>query len=134
MEMILTHNNFDMIAQAHYTNPSCVDRSEFIEDLNRFKYIRRLLRRHRDKKELKLRLVLNHIIVLYNVFQPADICTKMILFKLPEYLPQVKPFLVLLNFWKEGRIVGVNGVKYGSDIPLDQNIVAALRLEFGNGK
>lgn len=134
MEMILTANNFDTFARAHYTNPSCVDSSEFLEDLHRFKYVRKLFRRYKDSKELKLRLILNHIIVLYNVFQPADICTKMILFKLDDYRPQVKPFLVMLNYWQEGRINGVNGVRYGSDIPLDMDIVAALRAEFSNGK
>lgn len=134
MDIMITDTNFDIVARNAYTNPGCVDHSEYVEDYNRFKYLRRLLRRYKDKDELKLKLILNHVIILYNVFQPSETCTRLILHKLHEFRPEIKPFIVLLNFWKEGRIVGVDGVNYGSDIPLNQHVVAALRAEFPRGK
>lgn len=132
-ELIITAGNFEHVARAAYHNPSCVDISELSEDLSRFRYLRRLFKRYADKKELKHRLILNHIIILYNVIQPAPLCTRLLLFRLNEYMSQVKPFLVLLNYWSEGKVNGVPNINYGSDIPLDQEIVKVLRAEF-NGK
>ena len=120
--------NFLLFAAKNYDNPSCFDTLEFYEDLNRFKYIKRLFSRYEETKDLKERLILNHIIVLYNVFGvPAT--TKMLFFKLEKYYSYLIPFLVFLNYCPdkvpgiglEGKTINV------SDIPLDTSIVEALR-------
>lgn len=67
----LTQDNWVMFAIKHYDNPTSVTYSDFEEDLNRIKYIKRLLRRHDTTGELKSHLILNHIIVMYNVFDDA---------------------------------------------------------------
>ena len=68
MNFELTEENFTMFAVKNYDNPSCNGMDEFLDDLKRFKYIKRLLRKHNVGKELKERLILNHIIVLGNLF------------------------------------------------------------------
>ena len=68
MGEILTDDNYVMYAMKHYTNPHCRGVDEFQEDLNRIKYLKRLIRRYISSGELKDRLILNHIIVFYNVF------------------------------------------------------------------
>lgn len=105
---------------------------EFIEDVSRIKYTKKLLAKYKNKNDLKLRLILNHLTVLYNVFSPPQECTKLLILRLNEYLPQIKPFLIVLNYWDEGRIENIDGIAdfYGSDVPLDWNIVTALRTEF----
>jgi hypothetical protein len=115
----------------HYTSP-IVTIDDFSEDVSRFKYIRKLLANYKNKKELKLRLILNHLIVLYNVFTPAPACTKMICYKLYDHLPQLKPFLIVLSYWSDEKIEGIEGMDnfYGSDVALDWEVVQALRNEF----
>ena len=76
----LTHENWVMFAIKHYDNPTSVTYSDFEEDLNRIKYIKRLLRRYDTTGELKTHLILNHIIVMYNVFD--DAATPLLFFKI----------------------------------------------------
>ena len=64
----LTADNINMFAMKHYDNPTCIDEKEFLDDMKRFKYLKRLFRKFDTTKELKIRLILNHIIVLNNVF------------------------------------------------------------------
>ena len=101
----LTEDNFMMYAIKNYDNPSCIGMDEFLDDLKRFKYIKRLLRKHNVGKELKERLILNHIIVLGNLFG-IEATTKMLFFKLEEkFWPQVKTFLVFFKpFYRYFRI------------------------------
>ncbi len=87
--MQLNDNNFSLFAAKYYNNPNCTDILEFHDDLNRIKYVKRLLKGYSESGELKERLVLNHLITLYNVFDPQA-CTKMLVFKLPEHLPVLK--------------------------------------------
>ena len=79
----ITPDNVLMYAIRHYDNPHCEGEKEFEDDLKRFKYIKRLLRKYHDTEILKERLLLNHIIVLHNVFG-ADACATLLLFKIQK--------------------------------------------------
>jgi len=124
----LDETNFLLYAAKHYDNPSCFDTVEFYEDLSRFKYLKRLFSRYLETGELKERLILNHIIVLYNLFGvPAT--TRMLFLKLKDYYPLLKPFLVFLNYCPE-RVenIGIEGKTIiTSNIPMDTKIVNLLR-------
>ena len=100
----ITPNNVLMYAIKNYNNPHCEGEKEFEDDLKRFKYIKRLLRKYYDTKVLKERLLLNHIIVLNNVFGP-DACAPLLLYKIqPEYWPTLKSFLLYLNIIREDEL------------------------------
>ena len=100
----ITPNNVLMYAIKNYDNPHCEGEKEFEDDLKRFKYIKRLLRKYYDTEVLKERLLLNHIIVLNNVFGP-DACATLLLYKIqPEYWPALKSFLLYLNILKEEEL------------------------------
>ncbi len=86
-----------MYAMKMYSNPQCENMEEFHEDLNRIKYIKRLLGRYESKGLLRERLVLNHLIILYNVFG-AEGCSRILFFKIgKEFHPHLKSFLLYLN-------------------------------------
>jgi len=124
---VLDASNIMLYAAKHYENASCMDIEEFNDDLNRVKYIKRLFRKYRDGGELKERLILNHLIILYNVISPPA-CTRILCFELYEYLKYLKPFLVLLNFWPDViKGIGKHGNIFGSDIVMDATIVNILR-------
>ena len=123
----IDESNFMLYAAKHYDNPQCFDTLEFHEDLSRFKYIKRLFNRYEETGELKERLILNHLIILYNVFGPVT--TKMLFFKLNGHLHLLKPFILLLGFLPD-KVTGVgveNKTIFSSDIPMDENIVKILR-------
>jgi hypothetical protein len=92
----LDNSNSLLYAAKHYDNPSCMDIVEFYDDLKRFKYIKRLLNKYRDSGNLKIRLVLNHIILLYNLFG-QDAATRLLFLKLDGYYSELLPFLLYLN-------------------------------------
>lgn len=121
-------SNFMLFAAKFYDNPGA-DSIEFEEDLARIKYIKRLFSKYRDGKELRERLILNHIIVLYNVFE-HQACTRMLSFRLYEYIDYLKPFLIYLGYWpdKIGPIGIDNNVILDSDINMDTAIVDKLRI------
>lgn len=123
----LDDSNFVLYAAKHYDNPQCYDVEEFHDDLKRFKYLKRLLGKYEDTGELRENLILNHIIVLYNVF--GDAATRMLFFKLVGYYSYLKPFLVLLDRMPD-VLMGIGfstSVIKGNDIAMDQNIVQKLR-------
>jgi len=92
----LTQDNWVMFAIKHYDNPTSVTYSDFEEDLNRIKYIKRLLRRYDTTGELKSHLILNHIIVMYNVFD--DAATPLLFYKIEAtYWSILKAFMLFLN-------------------------------------
>jgi len=92
----LTKENWMMFAIKHYDNPTSVTYEDFEEDINRFKYIKRLLRRYETTGELKTHLILNHIILMYNVF--GDAATPLLFFKIEAISwPVLKAFLLFLN-------------------------------------
>lgn len=123
----LDETNFLLYAAKHYDNPQCFDTMEFYEDLARFKYIKRLLNRYEESGDLKERLIINHLIILYNVFGIA--ATKMLFFKLDGYYNMLKPFMVLLGHMPEViHGIGIeNKTIRSSDIAMDENIVRILR-------
>ena len=92
----LNEDNSMMFAIKHYDNPQAVTQEDFYEDLKKFKYIKRLLKRYQKSGELKTHLLLNHFICLYNVFD--DAATPLLFFKIDEELWSVlKTFLVFLG-------------------------------------
>ena len=92
----LTPDNWLFFAIQNYNNPSSVTYSDFEEDLKRFKYIKRLLKRYETTGELKTHLILNHVIVLYNVFD--DAATPLLFYKTEAtYWSQIKAFMLFLN-------------------------------------
>lgn len=122
----LTEANALIYAAKHYDNPHFFDTIEFYEDLSRFKYLKKLFSRYEDSGEINERLVLNHLIVIYNVFG-VEAATKLLFLKMDNYGSYLKPFLLLLNFLPE-VISGVGGINITtSDIIMDQNIVDKLR-------
>ncbi len=92
----LNEDNFLLFAIKNYKNPQAVAKEDFDKDLNHFKYIKRLLKRYKKTGELKTHLLINHFIVLYNIFGEAT--TPMLFFKLErEMWSQVKTFIMFLN-------------------------------------
>ena len=103
----ITPDNVLMYAIRNYTNPHCEGEKEFEDDLKRFKYIKRLLRKYYDTCVLKERLLLNHIIVLNNVFG-ADACATLLLYKIQEdYWPVLKSFLLFLNILRDDELTHI---------------------------
>ena len=127
MDFELTEENFVTFALQHYDNPGCSGMDEFLDDLKKFKYIKRLLRKHGIGKELRERLILNHIIVLGNLFG-VEATTKMLFFKIEDrFWPQLKSFLVFLNYMPLKIIVSPNIEILEKDIPLDEEIFKILK-------
>jgi len=107
----LTPENINMFAIKHYDNPQCEGESEFHDDMKRFKYIKRLLRKYQDSGELKERLILNHLIVVFNVFG-AEAGSTLLLFKLePEFWSILKTFMVFLNMLPDGELEEIDEVE-----------------------
>jgi hypothetical protein len=123
----LCDDNFMIYAMKAYNSPNCI-MSEFEEDLKRIKYIKRLIKRYKiwGEEELKERLILNHIIVLSNVFG-VESSVKMLFYKLDQDDYEIlKTFLLFLNFMPKS-IMGVNGKNiYSGDISV--NLFVAKRL------
>ena len=116
--MELTNDNFELYASKHYQHKKWVTTEEFKGDLARFKYINRLIKRYYRDDDLKERLILNHIIVLGNVFGP-ETTSKLLMSNTEFALKSVsKTFLVYLNYIPEDSYI---------EIPLDSTIINVLR-------
>ena len=103
----LTPENITMFAMKHYDNPSCVDEQEFLDDMKRFKYLKRLFRKYDTSRDLKMRLIINHIIILANVFG-VDAATSLLFFKIEqEHWPILKTFLIFLHYMPENDLVDI---------------------------
>ena len=123
MDNNLTEDKFLVQAMHHYDNPQCTSLTEFEEDLKRFLYLKKLLFRYKDNNDLRERLILNHIIVLYNVF--GDVATKMLFDKIDkDCWSTLVTFLVYLNRMPD--TVPEYGINL-SDIKLDETIIEVLR-------
>jgi len=124
----IDNSNFILFAAHYYDNPQCMDEAEFFDDLKRFKYLKRLFNKYQETGEIKERLVLNHLMILYNLFGSVG-TTKMVFFKLRDYLDILKPFLVLLSELPDQVPgIGIRGeIIHTSDISEDQHIVDVLR-------
>jgi len=113
----LTDDNFVIFAMKYYDNPSCKGLDEFKDDLKRFSYVKRLLKKHHAGDGLKERLIINHLIILYNLFgiKPT---TKMLYFKIEDkYKSKLKSFLIFLNVMPFDNM----------EIIPDQNVLDSLR-------
>ena len=103
----ITSDNVIMFAIKHYDNPQCEGEREFYDDMKRFKYIKRLLRKYKDTSILKERLLLNHIIILNNLFGP-EACVTLLLFKIQkEYWETLKSFLLFLNIIRDDELQNI---------------------------
>jgi hypothetical protein len=120
--------NFLLYAAKHYDNPQCYDTVEFYDDLKRFKYIKRLLNRYIEEGDLKERLILNHIIILNNVFGPQA-TIKMLFLKCKGMEQYLKTFLIFLNLLPEKvENIGVENKTINTiEIPIDEKILEELR-------
>jgi len=131
MDEKIDESNVLLYAARFYENPNSYDTVEFYDDLKRLSYIKRLFNKYRESSNIKERLVINHIIVLYNVF--GTFATKMLFLKLKDYLDILVPFLVYLG--KCPNVVENIGIDnktiFVSDINMDKGIVNLLRSKYG---
>lgn len=96
IEQPITDSNFLLIAMHHYDNSQCTNLAEFEEDLKRFAYLKKLFARYKENKDLKERLIVNHIIVLFNLFGPVTV--ELLFFKIDkEFWNILTTFLVYLD-------------------------------------
>ena len=120
---MLTEDNFLTYAMHHYDNSQCYSLEEFNDDLKRFLYLKKLFNRYKNEGDLKENLILNHLIVIYNIF--GEHATNMLYFKIEkEYWEILTTFLVFLNRMPEE--VKQYGIKL-SEVELDEYIVQTLR-------
>ena len=124
----LSNDNVMMYAVKAYDRPDCI-MSEFKEDMKRFNYLKRLFRRYRKVGELREQLVLNHLVVIYNVFGP-EVATRLLFFKMSkEDYTILKTYLIFLSCMPE-KIYGIKGQDIlSSDIPIDMTIAKTLRTK-----
>jgi hypothetical protein len=122
----LTEDNFIIYAMKSYDRPNCI-MSEFEEDIKRIKYVKRLIKRYKTTGDLKERLILNHIIILSNVFGTYP-SVRLLFFKMDkEDYEILKTFLLFLNFMPK-TINGINGKNiHSSDISIDVFVGKRLR-------
>ena len=105
----ITKKNWLFFAIKNYNVPNLDSEQEFYEDVKRFKYLKRLFRKYKATGELKTRLILNHIIVLNNVFGP-EACSTLLLFKLEQELwPIIKPFMEYLSLIPNEELKDIKG-------------------------
>ena len=113
----LNESNYILFAIKHYENPSCMTREDFDEDMKRFKYLKRLLKRYVRGGSLRTHLIINHLIILYNVF--GDAATPLLFYKLErEYWALLKTILLYLNKYPLGMMCA---------LPIDTEIQEELR-------
>ena len=114
---ILTPETIDMFAKRHYDNKGA-GQEEFDDDMNRFKYLKRLFRKYDTSKEFKSRLIINHIIILANVFG-IEAATTLLFFKVDkQHWSILKTVLIFLNYMPEQELI---------DIELDQKVMEELK-------
>jgi len=116
----VNEDNLIIFAARHYYNPKCIDVEEFYEDLNRVKYVKRLVNRYtgNEDKKLSVRLILNHIVIIFNVFG-IDAALKILKLKLKdEHWSIIKPFLIFLKYIEYDDFIGID---------MDTRVVEELR-------
>ena len=123
----LNEGNFLMFSMKEYNNIQCVDIEEYYDDLKKIKYIKRLFNIYLNDGQLKERLILNHLIVFYNVF-PIQAGTRILFYKIEEHFwPMLKTFLIFLERMPD-KIESIRGKTIlATDIKLDEGIVTKLR-------
>ena len=114
---ILTPETIDIFAKRHYDSPGA-GKEEFEDDMKRFKYLKRLFRKYDTSKELKSRLIINHIIILANVFG-IEAATTLLFFKVDkQHWSILKTVLIFLNYMPENEMV---------DLDIDQSVMEELK-------
>ena len=124
----LTNDNILLYAAKAYDKPNCI-MSEFKEDMKRFNYLKRLFKRYRKVGELREQLVLNHLVVICNVFGP-EVATRLLFFKMSkDDYSALKTYLLFLSCMPE-RVKGIKGHDLiSSEIPVDMTIANILRTK-----
>lgn len=122
----LTEDNFEYFAIRHYDDPNCQGLHEFREDMQRFKYLNRLLNKYEECGEMRTNLVLNHIVVLYNLFN--DAATNMLFYRVAEkHWPILVPFLIFIERLPSDIHLSAKRSIKDSDVAIDMNVVTILR-------
>ena len=123
----LNDDNFLMYAMREYSNVQCTDIEEFYDDLKKIKYIKRLFNVYKNNGQLKERLILNHLIIFYNVFT-VQAGTRILFYKIEkDFWPILKTFLIYLDRIPD-KIDSIRGeVILASNIQLDDGIISRLR-------
>lgn len=112
----ITNDNVMLFAIKHYDNPQCEGELEFHDDMKRFKYIKRLLRKYSEQGELKERLILNHMIVVNNLFG-AEAGSTLLIFKIePQFWPVLKVFMNFLGMLPEDELREVEEDKHVKEV------------------
>ena len=120
---MLNDENFLLYAIKYYNNPSCSGLKEFQDDVKRFKYIKRLLRKYNKTGDVSEKLILNHIILLYNVF--GTFVVSSLFFKIEQiHWSQIKTFLIYLNYLPDNYVI--NEQVNESEIALDNFLINKL--------
>ena len=123
----INENNIELYCMKFYDNPQCIGTEDYRDDMKRFKYLKRLLNHYLTTHELKQRLILNHLIMIYNLFE-NEAATRILFYKIDVNSWHVlKPFLIYLK--RMPKIVrSIRGANIReSDITLDQHVVKQLR-------
>ena len=118
MQFELTEDNLVIYAAKHYYNPKFIDIEEFNDDLKRFKYIKRLLHRYEESGDLSERLILHHLIVVFNAFGIEASLNILELKMNKTHWPILKPFLLFLKYIRNDHY---------TKVPMDPVVVEALR-------
>ena len=123
----LNEKNYIHFAMKYYDNRQCTSIEEFNEDLNKIKYVKRLFNRFLETGELRTILILNHLIVIYNVFE-NEAATRMLFFRVEKkFYSILKPFLIFLNRLPE-KVKGIDGEEIQTNhIPLNETTIKELR-------
>ena len=123
----LNEKNYLHFAMKFYDNRQCTSVEEFNEDLNKIKYVKRLFNRFLETGELRTNLILNHLIVIYNVFE-NEAATRMLFFRVEKkFYSILKPFLIFLNRLPE-KVKGIDGENIQTNhIPLNETTIKELR-------
>ena len=123
----LNEKNYVMFAMKYYDNLQCTSIEEFNEDLNKIKYVKRLFNRFLETGELRIHLIMNHLIVIYNVFE-NEAATRMLFFRVERrFYSILKPFLLFMN--RLPKVVrGIDGKNIiTNEIPLNEMTIKELR-------
>ena len=122
----LSNDNFLILSARYYRNAQCSSTEEFLSDIKRLKYIKKIITRYSTTGLIDERLVLNHIIILYNVFG-AEFLNRILVLKMEKQMKYIKPFLLYLNILPN-LIKNVNGkVIKTVEIEMDEGIINKLR-------
>jgi len=123
----LNEKNYVHFAMKYYVNIQCTSVDEFNEDLNKIKYVKRLFNRFLETGELRINLIMNHLIVIYNVFE-TEAATRMLFFRVEKkFYSILKPFLLFMEKLPE-EVKGINGKTINTkEIPLNDTTIKESR-------